>query len=141
MIYLDASVVVTALTPEPRSEDVVLWLDSQPQGHIAVSNWTLLETASAIALKRRRGDISSDRQQNALRKLEIVSAIEWTVLLPDRWSFEDAQVWTSDPGMNLRGGDALHLAIARQHDLQLATFDLGMARAARSMSIALVHIG
>lgn len=39
MIYVDTSVLVAALTPEPRTAQMQDWLAAQPAGQLAVNGW------------------------------------------------------------------------------------------------------
>ena len=133
MIYLDASVLVSALTREPQSAAVRAGLQSASQ--LQVSGWTELETASTISTKRRRGDLTVPQHQLALQLLEAATALNWTSINIVEGDYSAARNWVSDPALGLRGGDALHLAIAQRHGLAIATLDIGMAKAARHLAI------
>ena len=57
MIYLDTSVAVALLVPEPRTADVQAWFAGLAEATIG-SDWLLAEFASAIAIKQRRSELS-----------------------------------------------------------------------------------
>lgn len=137
MIYLDASVVVAALTQEARSDDVVAWLEARNSRSLAVSHWTRVEAASAFSIKVRRGDITLEQQAEALDGLEILAQghINWHLAEPISYDFDIAEHLTAQAELNLRGSDALHIAIAYRHDWALATLDTAMRNAAKRVGV------
>jgi uncharacterized protein len=135
LIYLDASVLVSALTREPLSVSIRAWLQAQSNAPISLSGWTLLETASTISRKQRVGDLTAAQHQLALQLLEAVAAMNWQVLNVVSDDYNVARNWVGQPALSLRGGDALHLAITRRRGLVLATLDKGMAGVAEKLAI------
>lgn len=135
MIYLDASVIVSALTREQQSVVIRAWLQDQSSSQLLLSSWTLLETASTISKKQRRGDLTTPQHQLALQLLDAVTNLNWSVLDTVPADFSVARTWVSEPTLALRGGDALHLAIARRRELAVATLDNGMIKVARQLGI------
>ena len=51
MIYVDTSVIVSAITNEPATEVIVAWLSRQPPGSLWTSDWVDTEVESALAIK------------------------------------------------------------------------------------------
>jgi uncharacterized protein len=56
MIYLDTSLLVTALTVEASSERVQRWFANQVADTLCTSSWTVTELSNALALKQRGGN-------------------------------------------------------------------------------------
>jgi hypothetical protein len=126
-IYVDTSVLVSALTNEPRTSDAQSWLRSQPPGGLMTSDWTLTEFSSAIALKLRTGVIGAATRAAALAacKRLIAQSFELATIPPT--AFGAAARFCDHHSSGLRAGDALHLAIAFEHGATLCTFDQRMA--------------
>jgi predicted nucleic acid-binding protein len=104
MIYLDTSVVVALLTPEERSAQALDWF-GQSREPLISSDWLITETHSALGIKQRHHGLSSGARQ--------------------------AADLLQDPGLGLRAGDALHLAVAlHSRCTHLASFDSRMQQAA-----------
>ncbi|MDR7142697.1 putative nucleic-acid-binding protein [Rhizobium sp. BE258] len=63
MFYLDTSVIIAALVNDDSSEraSAFLW-DAVNTSRVVVSDWTLTEFSSAIALKIRAGQLNSQYQ-------------------------------------------------------------------------------
>jgi len=58
------------------------------------------------------------------------------VLLPDAADFDLAKDFLTRPGMGLRGGDALHLAIARNRDAEAVySLDKTMLQAGKMLGL------
>jgi hypothetical protein len=142
LIYLDASVVVAALTSEPNSRDVRAWLDTQDNDGLAVSNWTRVEVASALSIKARRKELTPEQQQRALQVFDVLAngSINWVLVAPVAEDFEVAEQMAGQATLNLRGADALHIAIAYRHDWVLATLDKEIVAAAQRTGVV-VELG
>jgi len=127
MIYCDTSVLVAALTNEPRTAEIQRWLRARERD-LVVSRWVGTEFASAVALKRRTGALDSAATDAALAGWRnFVSGI---VMEPvEQHHFDAASAIIVAPKTILRGGDALHLVIARNAGHELATFDHQLATA------------
>jgi len=96
----------------------------------------MLETASTISTKQRRGELTAAQHQLALQLLNATLTLNWTMANTVAQDFVLARTWVSDVTLALRGGDALHLAIAQRLGLVVATLDIGMAKAAQRLDIA-----
>ncbi len=135
MIYLDTSVVVALLTPEERSTQALDWF-GQSCEHLISSDWLITETHSALGIKQRHHGLSSAARQVAGEQFErlLEGGVELRSL--DRERFRQAAELLQDPGLGLRAGDALHLAVAlHSHCTHLASFDSRMQQAAAALGM------
>ena len=111
MIYLDTSVVVALLTPEERSPLALDWF-GQCRDSLISSDWLITETHSALGIKQRHHGLSPQARQAAAELLQ-------------------------NPGLGLRAGDALHLAVAlHSRCSRLASFDGRMLQAATAQGLS-----
>ena len=138
MIYVDTSVWVALLTPEPASDRVEAWFadNSQP---LVSADWTLTEFHSAIAIKRRTGQVTVEHADTVLTLFDRLGAGAVTWLPISRMAYRVAAAWVDDYPHGLRGADALHLAVAKEAGVRrFATLDRNQARNARRLDITLV---
>jgi predicted nucleic acid-binding protein len=134
MIYVDTSVLVALHTHERMTQRVVDWYQRTTDDGLATADWSVTEFASALAIKRRTGQLDT-RQMNAVwRHFEEQCAADLRLLPVDRESFRIAAAAARRRGGALRAGDALHLAIARQAGIEeVATLDHVMQTEARAL--------
>lgn len=135
--YLDTSVVVAAITREPRTADAQRLLD-EPDITFVISDWTLTEVASGLAIKVRHGSLAERDHALAARtfaRLDSEALSREPVLSSD---FARAATLAGRPDLALRAGDALHLAVAERVGGALCTFDVSMARAAARLGVHVV---
>lgn len=135
--YLDTSILVAMLRPEPHTSRVLAWAAAQPQGTLAISPWCMTEFASALALQQRMGRIAEPVRRQAEQSLARLRAslVEVDILPVD---FQQAAAYVGTIASGLRAPDALHLAIARRHRATMATSDVVLAAAARATGCAVV---
>jgi predicted nucleic acid-binding protein len=69
MVYVDASVLVALLLKEPRSSDVAPWY-AACKDDLVSAMWCVTEFASALSIKRRRGQIDETEAQAAWQHFE-----------------------------------------------------------------------
>lgn len=139
MIYLDTSALVSLLVGEVRSERVVKALQ-EAAAPVAVSAWTQVEFASALALKVRTQIISkADRIRIEARMAEALEH-EYELFPVVEADFDVAVQLLAAGGPSLRAGDALHLAICQRVGAQVATLDHEMENAARAFRLATLPI-
>jgi predicted nucleic acid-binding protein len=136
--YLDTSVVVAAITREPRTADAQRLLDESDSTFL-ISDWTLTEVASALAIKVRHGSLTESDHARAARtcaRLGSEALSRVPVLSSD---FTRAAALAGRPELALRAGDALHLAVAERVGGVLYTFDVSMARAASLLEVPVME--
>lgn len=127
MVYLDTSLIVTALSKEGSSTKVQDWLARQDPEELAISEWTITEVSSALAIKLRRGDIDVGERAILLAEFNRLVAESFTVLNVRGQHLRTAAHFVDNHELGLRAGDALHLAVAAEHGLKLVTRDERLA--------------
>lgn len=133
MIYLDTSLVVAALTPEAATPRAQAWLAANPD--LFVSDWVTTETSSALSIKLRTGQIDLDSRARALAMYHRLLADNFIVLPVLPAHHRTAAAFADRHDLGLRAGDALHLAVAADHGLTLATLDERMAQAGPTLGV------
>jgi predicted nucleic acid-binding protein len=136
VFYLDTSILIAVLTPEVSSDRIGNWLIQADAGTLHISGWTLTEVSSALALKVRMNSLSLDQRAEALARFVQLVGQSLTLVEVAETHFETAARFCDNAALNLRAGDALHLAIAAAHGMTLATLDRSMAEAGPHLGIA-----
>lgn len=135
MLYLDTSPLVSAVSSEEATARVHDWL-AQQADNLAISDWTVLEFASAAAAKQRGGEITATDRSQALTWFEQFkddTAELWAVRTT---AFRRATELINVVGVKVRAADALHLAIAEEHGATLCTLDKEQAEAGEAAGIS-----
>lgn len=128
---------VCALTLEPRADEARTWIRSHDPLDISLSSWTLVEIMSGLSLKVRRGELRVDELLKVTSEAKrLPNSHSRTPISEDH--FLDAQRLVQQHRTGLRSGDALHLAIAADFGLTVATYDKTMATAAQSLGLAAI---
>jgi predicted nucleic acid-binding protein len=65
MLYLDTSVVVSLLLNDVHSAAVRRWFERRRRDAFAISDWTRVEFASAVARLERMGDLDETQAEAA----------------------------------------------------------------------------
>lgn len=129
--YLDTSLIVAALVREPGTEAAKAYLSAARDEFLLASRWIVAEFSSALALKVRTGTITGAEQAAALAIFRRFSAARLRLVDVEARDFDAAAGLCDEIAAPLRAGDALHLATCKRTGSRLATFDDGMASAAR----------
>jgi len=137
MFYLDTSLIVAALVNEEASEraSAFLW-EAVNTTRVVVSDWTLTEFSSAIALKIRTGQLNSDYQAEIQNVFDGLVMETFELIPVERRHFLLAAKLAAQRNVNLRASDALHLAISEETRTELVTLDRRMAEAGAALEIA-----
>lgn len=129
MLYLDTSFIVAALSQEATTRIVHDWLESHETEHLAISDWTITEVSSALAIKLRTGSISLDQRAACLSAFNAMTADSLATLAVEARHFRMAAAFVDQQTLGLRAGDALHLAVAATHGASIHTLDRRLAEA------------
>jgi predicted nucleic acid-binding protein len=121
MLYVDTSVIVSALTNEADTALSQIWLTRQETSELTISDWTTTEFASALAIKLRTGALGADHRAAALSAFTRLCVESLRTLPVEREDF--------------RAADALHLAICANHGASLCTLDRRLAEAAPRVGV------
>jgi predicted nucleic acid-binding protein len=140
MIYVDTSVFVALCTTEPKSDDVAKWYINSSAKMIS-STWAFTEFSSALSLKVRTGQITEKQSREAWKKFDGLCQNDIELLPIENKVYYSAGILVIDSKSNLRTGDALHLAVAKQlKSKSLATLDKVLAKNASNVKIQAVLI-
>ncbi|MFN3075996.1 MAG: type II toxin-antitoxin system VapC family toxin [Alphaproteobacteria bacterium] len=115
MLYFDTSFLVPLILPEATSDTIAELVRGLPADQFTVSHWTRVEFSSLIAREVRMGGLGAQAAAQADARFEAMVDESFAVILPNADDFDLAKEYLSNPETGLRAGDALHLAIARNH--------------------------
>jgi uncharacterized protein len=89
VIYFDTSGLVPVFIREPKSDAVIAWLESSGE-RLAISEWCLVEFASAAAIKVRTGQTEASVAKQAIARVHEFAQKHCTVAVPGREEFRRA---------------------------------------------------
>lgn len=115
MLYFDTSFLVPLILPEATSEAIAEFIQGLPADQFTVSHWTRVEFSSLIAREVRMGGLNAQAAGQADARFEAMVDESFAVILPNVDDFNLAKEYLGRYETGLRAGDAIHLAIARNH--------------------------
>ena len=135
MYYLDTSLLVAAIWEEEGSTARVQTWMREVDGPFAISDWSLSEFAAAISSKTRAGAMFVEQRDAAELWLQNFTIRSAELLAVQRAAFRRAASIAKSPGVKVRAGDALHLAIAERHGAVICTLDKDQAAAGQAIAM------
>lgn len=136
-IYLDANVIAALLLSEPTSPHVADILRRKEE--FVIGDFTSTEVAAVIS---RRVRIAADSNAQATSRLEGLDRLKAWAGTAEPLESEDirlAERLVRIFDLRLRAPDAIHAALCLRHRHALATFDRGLARAARALGVVCIN--
>jgi len=136
-VYCDTGVLVALLTSESTTPTIKRWFAGLDSALVS-ADWSITEFHSAIAIKVRTGQLTEAQAAETLELFEQLSAGALRWLPVSRSAFRAAAILVDDRRLNLRGGDALHLAVAQELGLKrFATLDANQRSYAERLELEL----
>ena len=138
--YVDTSAWVALLGREANAGQMAQWMmRGMP---LLTSVWTEVEVASALSIKARRGELTQGMVLQTCQLFrELLGTGGVTGVGCVTTDFQEAALMCEQMSSGLRGGDALHLAVAqRAGSTHFLSFDKTLNRQALQMGLVLVDI-
>jgi predicted nucleic acid-binding protein len=139
MHYVDTSVLVAYYCPEVLSAAAGKAMNQLTQPRISVL--VEVEFASALSLKTRTGELTRGDARRAMDCFQSHRVSNLYGIAPVAAAeYARAMEWLGSFDTPLRTMDALHLAIAANHDCTLLTADQVLAKVARKLQVPCTHL-
>ena len=136
MYYFDTSFLVPLILPEATSDRIAKFLRDLPAEDLAVSHWTRVEFSSLLAREVRIGGLTAKAAAQADARFETMVDESFALLLPNGDDFNLAKEFLGNHETGLRAGDALHLAVARNHRAEAVySLDKTLLRAGKLLGV------
>ena len=135
MLYFDTSLLVAMLSSEPRTPELQLWFSALDPENLCLSEWALTEFQSAMAFKRRTGQLTPDQRERAELIFQRYVGSYFKILPVRSLHFYRAADIAGQEDINLRAADALHLAVGESHHAVMCTLDKRMLHAANILGV------
>jgi predicted nucleic acid-binding protein len=136
VLYFDTSFLVPLILPEATSRRISALVEKLRAEEFTVSHWTRVEFSSLLAREVRMKALDAQAAVRAENRFQALLDEGFVVVLPNADDFNLAKRYLGFFETGLRGGDALHLAIAsnRQADA-IYTLDKTMLKAGKFLAL------
>ena len=125
---------------EPGCAELQDWFADE-QGVLLTARWCVVEVASGLSIKVRRGELLQSQASQLMDAFEQLVEGQVSLLAVAAADYDLASSLCRNAQSRLRAGDALHLAIAsRAHASHVVTLDKVMASNAELMGIKVVQM-
>jgi predicted nucleic acid-binding protein len=138
MLYFDTSFLAPLVLPEATSDRVAKFISRLPVAKLTSSHWARVEFSSLLAREVRMDSLRPEIASEADVRFERLLEDSFLVLLPNVEDFNRAKEFLGNHKSGLRAGDALHLAIARNHRAEVIySLDKTMVKAGKGLGLPL----
>ncbi len=128
--------LVAALTNEPATGRVQVWLSQQDPASLLISEWVATEFASALSIKIRTGVLTVEDRARVAGAFTRLKSESLTVVPVTREHFLTAARFAEQYVIGLRAGDALHVAVAAGDGATICTLDKRLADGAIALGVS-----
>ncbi len=128
--------LVAALTNEPATGRVQVWLSQQDPASLLISEWVATEFASALSIKIRTGVLTVEDRARVAGAFTRLMSESLTVVPVTREHFLTAARFAEQYVIGLRAGDALHVAVAAGDGATICTLDKRLADGAIALGVS-----
>lgn len=136
--YIDSSVWIAMLARESNANALLAYLGGTEQ-QLLTAQWTRTELASALGIKARRRELTQAHVSVMLEDFELWIPAGLSIAAVHSEDFLLAAKLCENVESRMRGGDALHLAVAhRCQATHIFTLDRDMQRHAQVLSMHVV---
>ena len=137
LYYFDTSFVTPLFLQEPTTTQVVSFMQNFTTEQLATSYWTQVEFASLVARHVRMQTLTEKQALQLVKNFEQYLENFFYIITPNVDDFKLATKLLEEHHTGLRGGDALHLAISKNHGAEcFYTLDKKLLKAASLLNIS-----
>jgi predicted nucleic acid-binding protein len=134
--YLDTSFLTPILLNESTSAAIEQYVHRIDAGKLCISHWTKIEFASVVAREVRMKKFGATQGSAVLAEFDVLVGESMVVWTPTADDYNLAREYLEIFSTGLRCGDALHLAIAANHQVsKILTLDEGMISAGKRLKL------
>ncbi len=133
-VYFDASVIVAIFLPDVFGARIDAYLVRDAPAAL-VSDFAATEFAAVVGVRLRRGEIDLTGARRVFAEFDVWRAAHTARCETSAADLIFAEALLRRLDLPLRAPDAIHLSIANRLSIPVATFDVRMAEAARSLGL------